>query len=51
MPRLSISLSEERTERIQDMVDDGVMKSKSKAVNELITRSEHVKTFPRIYNG
>lgn len=39
-PRLSISLSDERHQRIEKMVDDGVVKSKSKAVNELINRGE-----------
>ena len=42
MPRLSISLSDGRYDRLEKMVDDGVVKSKSKAVNKLITRGERV---------
>jgi predicted RNase H-like nuclease (RuvC/YqgF family) len=42
MPRLSISLSEERSEKIEKMVDDSVVNSKSKAVNKLITRGERL---------
>lgn len=40
MPRLSISLSQDRYDKVENMVDDGLVKSKSKAVNKLISRGE-----------
>ena len=42
MPRLTVTLSDERAERIEKMVDDGPMKSKSEAVNKLISDGEEV---------
>jgi Arc/MetJ-type ribon-helix-helix transcriptional regulator len=42
MPRLTVSLPDDRAERVQEMVDSGVVNSKSAAVNELISRGERL---------
>lgn len=42
MPRLTVTLSDDRADRITEMVEDGEYDSKSAAMNELIDRGERV---------
>lgn len=50
MQRLSISLTDDRYLRIEKMVEDGTVKSKSKAVNKLINRGEKVEELQETIN-
>ena len=47
MPRLTISLTDERAQKITDMVDSGEYESKSAVVNALITDGERVNEVER----